>query len=60
VAITIASIPAGFIVLGIVLVVWAIVLSMLAIRVGWSLWKFLLRGSGKAWPNEAQQQEQGP
>jgi hypothetical protein len=59
-AMTIASIPAGFIVLGIVLMVWAIVLSVLAIRVGWSLWKLLLRGSGKAWRNEAQRQEQGP
>jgi hypothetical protein len=57
---TIASIPAGFIALGIVLVVWAIVLSILATRVGWSLWKFLLRGSGKAWRNEARRQEQGP
>jgi hypothetical protein len=60
VAVTIASIPAGFIVLGIVLVVWAIVLSVTSIRVGWSLWKFLLRGSGKAWRNEAQRQKQGP
>jgi hypothetical protein len=52
VAMMIASIPAGFIVLGIVLVVWAIVLSVLGVRVFWKLWKFLLRGSGKAWRDE--------
>jgi hypothetical protein len=44
----IASIPAGFIVLGIVLTVWAIVVSVLRARVFWKPWKSLLRGSGKA------------